>query len=246
MKAAIKSDRAFTLVELLVVMAVIGILAGLLLPALSALKANAQRTACLDNLKQINAGIRMYCDDSSDVSPSSRGPWIWYKERIKNYVGLQGHSSPQDRIFACPADTFYYHDPPPAGIVHFVNAPMHDSDLYDYSSYLFNGFNLWFNGPNHQTNYGALGIAGLKLSSIREPVKTVLVAEAPAFDPFSWHEPGTPIQLPPGQWLRFNNAKDMVSFVDGHVSYIRMYYEEGQFAWFYDPPAEYDYKWSGN
>jgi len=25
-----------------------------------------------------------------------------------------------------------------------------------------------------------------------------------------------------------------------------MYYEEGQFAWFYDPPAEYDYKWSGN
>jgi prepilin-type N-terminal cleavage/methylation domain-containing protein len=82
----IKSDKAFTLVELLVVIAIIGILAALLLPALSAAKDNARRTTCLDNLKQINAGIRMYYDDSNDASPSayhSQGtPMIAYKERI--------------------------------------------------------------------------------------------------------------------------------------------------------------------
>jgi hypothetical protein len=39
-----------------------------LLPALSATKGNAKWTACLDNLKQINAGIRMYYDDSNDAS----------------------------------------------------------------------------------------------------------------------------------------------------------------------------------
>jgi hypothetical protein len=49
----------------------------------------------------------------------------------------------------------------------------------------------------------------------------------------------------------FNDAMDMVSFVDGHVSYIKMYWKSGPppttlFSGDYDPPAGYDYQWSGN
>ena len=33
----------------------------------------AQRTTCESNLRQINLGLRMYCDDSNDVSPKSSG-----------------------------------------------------------------------------------------------------------------------------------------------------------------------------
>ena len=67
-----KARQAFTLVELLVVIAIIAILAALLLPALSAAKAKAQRIACVNNLKQINLMFQMYTDDNQDRFPAHR------------------------------------------------------------------------------------------------------------------------------------------------------------------------------
>ena len=69
---------AFTLVELLVVIAVIGILAALLLPVLAGAKERARRTQCLNNLRQFNLGLIMYGNDEHDRMPvMTGGLWAW-------------------------------------------------------------------------------------------------------------------------------------------------------------------------
>ena len=56
---------AFTLIELLTVIAVIGILAGLVMPGIARTQESARRTACRNNLKQIIMAALMYADDDS-------------------------------------------------------------------------------------------------------------------------------------------------------------------------------------
>jgi prepilin-type N-terminal cleavage/methylation domain-containing protein len=243
-RAKLFSKAAFTLVELLVVVAVIAIVAGLLFPALRRGKDQAKRTECMTNLRQINLGLRMYVDDSSDKAPRTPGTenspglnWSGYKALMRQNVGIDGASSSKARIFACPADTFFYNL---AKNFEYVPHGFHTEAVGDFSSYAFNG-------GNARTNSNAPGIAGRSISSIREPGKTVLVAEVSAFTPWSWHDPKL---TPPGQSPMFNDAKNMVSFVDGHVSYVKIFWggnnPPGSLALHRDPPAGYDYKWSGD
>ncbi len=238
----------FTLVELLVVIAIIGIFAAVLLPVISSVKAKAKRATCLNNLKQINLGLRMYSDDHNDKSPSvGTITFINYKSVMKSYVGLSGPSSPQDRVFACPADTFYYDETS----ITYVPKGHHEQMAYDFSSYSFNGLNLLTNFAASRFGVVLPGIAGRSFSSVREPTKTVLIAESAALLPYSWHQPKKPSA---GEPPIFNDSKNMVSFVDGHVSYIKMYWNStlrypdgsGSLAAYYNPPAGYDYKWSGD
>lgn len=236
--------RAFTLVELLMVIAIIGILAALLFPVLAAAKNRAKQTVCLNNLRQINIGIHVYTDEHENTSPlepnhSPTNFFMNYEALIKSDVGLGGAIS-NSALFACPADNFFYSD---AYANSLVPQSAHSQAHFNYSSYAFNAGNIFV-----ITNRWP-GIAGGKMNSIKEPTKTVLVNDLPAYAPFSWHQPQ---RLSSGLVAGMNNSKNMIGFADGHVSYVKIFYDEVNVAtghdqaWQYDPPAGYDYKWSGD
>jgi len=206
---------AFTLMEMMVVIAIIALLAALLLSVLNKGKSSAKRVTCAGNVHQINLAIIMYADDHGDEIEYSTNVYYSYKDSVVSYLRLATNSS-ANFTFVCPADTSLY-----------------AVSLTHYSSYGFNGAARGVND---------FGMAQRRFGTVHEPSRTALDGEISGGIGVSWHAPE-----PVGQ---YNNAPNVGGFVDGHVSYLKIYWDgiKGipDFPFYYEPPPGYDYKWTGN
>ena len=95
----------FTLVELLIVIAVIAVLAAMIVPALSRAKERAKRIGCLNNLKQMILGSHMYAED--DATGAYAGTANYYDDDVNwlypLYVAnLKSYICPSTRNFVRP------------------------------------------------------------------------------------------------------------------------------------------------
>jgi prepilin-type N-terminal cleavage/methylation domain-containing protein len=100
MRASRRRLQGFTLMELLVVVALITILAGMLLPVLAQASAQARRTRCLSNLRQIGLAQRLYVQDWDDrflnwcqLGPPREEPWgarLYWTELLQPYLRSAG------------------------------------------------------------------------------------------------------------------------------------------------------------
>jgi prepilin-type N-terminal cleavage/methylation domain-containing protein/prepilin-type processing-associated H-X9-DG protein len=74
--ADLRPPRAFTLVEMLVVIAIIGILVALLMPALSMAREIARKAACANNLRQIGQGLHIHAETHKEKFCSGAFDWV--------------------------------------------------------------------------------------------------------------------------------------------------------------------------
>lgn len=99
-------SRHFTIIELLIVVAIIAILAGMLLPALNKAREKARSIICSDNQKQIGMMIIAYQQDNTDYFPPYKTA-----DTTKNYYwsghlavgGYTGGMEKSFKIFLCPS-----------------------------------------------------------------------------------------------------------------------------------------------
>ena len=173
-RAAPSRFAAFTLVELLVVIGIIAVLMAILLPVLAKARAQANRTVCLSNIRQLGTAILMYCNDNKGWFPTC-AYWdsLAYKPYPEDWVHWQSNRNLMDSAVAkhvgrdgklkellrCPADSF---DGRKAGA---SIAPWQGPYLYSY------GMNA---GLAQNVRSGSVRT---KLAQWRSPSRKILITE---------------------------------------------------------------------
>jgi prepilin-type N-terminal cleavage/methylation domain-containing protein/prepilin-type processing-associated H-X9-DG protein len=96
---------AFTLVELLVVIGIIAVLAGMAYPVYQRTVAGGRAAACLSNLRQLGVGLNAYLNDNEMRMPSLKIARESTQDDVPVIDNTLNRYIPDRAVFACPADT---------------------------------------------------------------------------------------------------------------------------------------------
>jgi prepilin-type processing-associated H-X9-DG protein/prepilin-type N-terminal cleavage/methylation domain-containing protein len=217
-------SSAFTLVELLVVVAVLGILAALILPVVNSSQKAANSAACVSNLKQIGVALFSYVADHDGAFPSGANlvppdpsyanPYLWFQALEDGYMGgnsQKGYSKEHPSWQECPSKKFLPTDKNRMNVGYGWNywAGTYTSGVGD------GGFGY---DAQNASGYGY----NSRLSQVTHPAKTIIVGDSmdtenhPAFynNIFIYPPSST---FPDKMRASRHGGKGNYLMVDGHV-----------------------------
>ncbi len=185
--------------ELLVVVAIIAILAGLLLPALATARSKALVAKCQGNLRQIDLGLLMYVNDNHRFPPYFVGgfPWTNHFDFWLTLIQPYTQAGWTNPLMHCPADKFPV----------LLPIAVSDGVISPRTSYAYN-----HDGTGQIMRDGQYEDLGLEARS-----ETTLVSPADMVSLFdiSWG-------VPSASWQYSHRTGGNWSFSDGHVEYLSL------------------------
>jgi prepilin-type N-terminal cleavage/methylation domain-containing protein len=110
MKIQSNNQRGFTVIEMLVVVAIIAFLACFLIPSLARAKARANRIRCTSHLKQVGMGFRLWANDHEEQYPftstNAAGSFRWVNSpEVFRHYQVMSNELVTPRILVCPRDS---------------------------------------------------------------------------------------------------------------------------------------------
>jgi prepilin-type processing-associated H-X9-DG protein/prepilin-type N-terminal cleavage/methylation domain-containing protein len=221
-------DRAFTMIELLAAVAIVGVLAALVFPALGKLRATSDSGKCVSNLRQISAGFQSYAQENDGLYPAPRGGTWGDPARNPTGYTLQVEIAPYTTAPLAANNVWALKNVAPS-----KNAQYCPSYLRLYPSYiavrdngidaLGYGMNLNLNVAGKDINFGDRINLRFKAINITKPATSILIGDssnARLDVTDNWKKTAPSSSLPEGYtWgaPTRHGGKGNYLFADGHV-----------------------------